>query len=87
MADLIVNNACIVSMNPERTIYPHGAIAIVYSFTGRNAHTVIIDGQIVMQDRELLSLDESSLNRSLAEGSIAWRRRANVSVPNRWPQR
>ena len=28
MADLIVKNACIVTMNPERVVYRNGAIAI-----------------------------------------------------------
>ena len=59
---------------------------LVYSFTGKSAHTVIIDGRIVMRNRELLSIDEASLKQSLSDASIAWRRRANVIVPSKWPQ-
>ena len=58
---------------------------LVYSFTSRNAHTVLIDGQIVMTDRELLTVDESKLQRSFTDASVTWRERAGINLPERWP--
>jgi 5-methylthioadenosine/S-adenosylhomocysteine deaminase len=42
---------------------------LVYSETGAGVHTVIVDGQIVVEDRKLKSIDESALKQR----SEAWR--------------
>ena len=82
LADLVLFEADTIENHPARDPVSN----LVYSFTGRNAHTVIINGQIVMRNRELLTIDESWLKKSLADASVAWRQRANVVLPQMWPQ-
>ena len=83
LADLALFDCNTIEHHPGRDPVSN----LVYSFTGRNAHTVIIDGQVVMRDRELLTVDEPKLKRSLTDASAAWRERAGVNLPERWPQR
>ena len=81
LADLVMFDTNSIEHHPGRDPVSN----LVYSFTGRNAHTVIIDGKVVMRDRELLTIDEGELRRSLEKANAAWRERAGVSTPSRWP--
>ncbi|HWP42178.1 MAG TPA: amidohydrolase family protein, partial [Blastocatellia bacterium] len=44
--------------------HPDPVSAIVYSASAADVETVIIDGQLVMRDRELLTLNERDVIRS-----------------------
>ena len=82
LADLVIFDTNRIEHHPGRDPVSN----LVYSFTGRNAHTVLIDGKVVMQDRVLLTLDEDELRHALAKANEAWRERAGVSTPTRWPE-
>jgi 5-methylthioadenosine/S-adenosylhomocysteine deaminase len=60
-ADIVIFDA----MRPE-WIPLHRANVVsnlVYSATGDSAHTVIVDGRVVMRDRKILTVDESAVMR------------------------
>ncbi|MDP3038482.1 MAG: amidohydrolase family protein, partial [Deltaproteobacteria bacterium] len=40
---------------------------LVYSATGADVRDVIIDGQLIMQDRKLLTLDEENIIKKMQE--------------------
>jgi len=59
--------------------------SLVYNADGRSVHTVIIDGQVVVEAYQSLFVDEWELIQrvqSLGEGLLA---RVGVSYPTRWP--
>ena len=59
---------------------------IVYCATGSSVETVIIDGKIVMRDREILTLDEERLKHDVAEAGQLWMEKAGYSVSAAWPE-
>ena len=59
-ADIIL----IDSKSPQLTPFRNPISHIVYSANGGNVDTVICNGEILMQNRELLTLDESYDTRS-----------------------
>ena len=59
--------------------------AMIYSGTGKNVDTVIIDGQIVMRHRTMLTVDEDMVINELAKASVDWRQRTGVDMPPPWP--
>ncbi len=63
----------------------HHVNNLVYSATGRNVDTVIIDGRVIMRNRVLLTVDEHRLRKQLAEANTAWRTRSNFVDPPKWP--
>ena len=82
LADMVLVDLDTLESHPGRDPISN----LVYSFTGKNVHTVIINGKIVMRDRELLTVDVTNLRKSLSAASNAWRERAGVSLPPRWPE-
>ena len=59
--------------------------SLVYNADGRSVHTVIVDGEVVVEDHRPLFVDELELVhrvQSLGEGLL---RRENLSYPPRWP--
>ena len=56
-ADLILLDCNGIHVNPIHNIYS----TIVYSCTGNDVDTVIIDGNIVMEDRELTNANEKEI--------------------------
>lgn len=59
--------------------------ALIYSGTGRDADTVIVDGRIVMRHRVLTTIDVDTLKSDLAAASESWRSRTGVAHPPPWP--
>ena len=59
--------------------------SLVYSANGTSVDTVIIDGQVVMKNREVLTVDEEKLKRDVVTAGAAWMRRADLAVEPRWP--
>jgi cytosine/adenosine deaminase-related metal-dependent hydrolase len=60
---------------------------LVYSASGGDVDTVIIDGKIVMQGRELKTVDEDEVIDMAMEVGLEVDRRAGVNVGSRWPVR
>jgi cytosine/adenosine deaminase-related metal-dependent hydrolase len=59
--------------------------SLVFSASGAHADTVIIDGHIVMRNREVLTMDEEAVKSSVREAGRDWMERAGVSVDCKWP--
>jgi len=66
-ADIIMLDLNRPHLQPVYNIISH----LVYSATGADVRDVIIDGRLVMQDRQLLTLDEEEILRKARE----WRDR------------
>ena len=73
--------------SPEFTYHPgrQPVHALVYSGTGRCVDTSIINGNLVMRHRTILTIDEDHLGNELARASRAWRSRVDLDVPVPWP--
>ena len=57
----------------------------VYSADGGSVDTVVIDGKVVMKNRELTTIDEARLKHDVLSAGKAWMGRANVPVTTPWP--
>jgi 5-methylthioadenosine/S-adenosylhomocysteine deaminase len=55
------------------------ASAIVYSAQPDDVETVIIDGRIVLRDRELLTLDEAKVRSDANEQAVELFKRAGIA--------
>jgi 5-methylthioadenosine/S-adenosylhomocysteine deaminase len=68
-ADLVIWDTETLSMAPVRDPIKN----IVYNAQASDVHTVIIDGQVVMRERQIPGIDEKSLARNLqAAGERMW---------------
>jgi len=74
-----------------RTDGPHWTPAeypvsnLVYSASGADVDTVVIDGKIVMEGRELLHIDEEQVLRDAARDSRSLYERTGLEVRSLWP--
>ena len=75
-ADIILINLDRLHSTPRPTDI---ASAIVYSAQPSDVQTVIIDGQVVMRDRELLTLNEREIIEEANRESKLLQERAGVS--------
>jgi 5-methylthioadenosine/S-adenosylhomocysteine deaminase len=62
-ADIIILDLNRPHLQPIYNITSH----LVYSATGADVRDVIIDGQLIMQDRKLLTLDEENIIKKMQE--------------------
>ncbi len=62
-ADILLVDRNQLDQVPIQDIYFIAANIVV----GRDVRTVVIDGQVVMKDRELLTVDREEIDRRLAE--------------------
>jgi 5-methylthioadenosine/S-adenosylhomocysteine deaminase len=51
---------------------------VVYSVQSSDVRSVVIDGQVVMRDRELLTIDERSVVRDAAQEAVELIKRAGI---------
>ena len=58
---------------------------LVYSASGGSADTVIVDGKIVMEHREVKTIDEREVIARIRELSRGVEARSGVKPPTRWP--
>ncbi|MCJ7622065.1 MAG: amidohydrolase family protein, partial [Anaerolineaceae bacterium] len=58
---------------------------IVYAANGSDVDTVVIDGKIIMQGREVLTLDEPAIIEKARHQFSELTKRANVKISPRWP--
>jgi cytosine/adenosine deaminase-related metal-dependent hydrolase len=74
-----------------RTREPHSMPAVnvvsnlVYSASGEDVDTVIIDGKVVMENRVAKTLDEARILREASERSSKLLKRAGVEIVPKWP--
>lgn len=80
-ADLIVVDLHRPDMSPSVNVVQD----LVYSATGSCVLHTIIDGVIVMEDRELRTIDEETVLAETRRRSMALLRRIDHSVEHRWP--
>ncbi len=80
-ADIVLVDTSGIEFHPGR----QPVSALVYSGTGKNVDTVIIDGRIVMRHRTLLTVDERLVKKELAKASVDWRERTGVEMSPPWP--
>jgi cytosine/adenosine deaminase-related metal-dependent hydrolase len=65
------------SVNPVSTL--------AYAATGTDVNTVVIGGQVVVQDGQVLTMDEGRILRQARERAEAVWRRAGIEFEPRWP--
>jgi cytosine/adenosine deaminase-related metal-dependent hydrolase len=58
---------------------------IAYAATGEDVDTVVIDGQIVMQGRKVLTLDETAILEDIRRRYRQVEQRAGLAIKPRWP--
>ncbi|MGI8554638.1 MAG: amidohydrolase family protein [Dehalococcoidia bacterium] len=58
---------------------------LVYNADGRSVHTVIVDGQVLVEDHRPLFVDEWELIQRVQKIGEAMLARTGVSFPSRWP--
>ncbi|MBU1206750.1 MAG: amidohydrolase family protein, partial [Proteobacteria bacterium] len=75
-ADIIILDLNRPHLQPIYNIASH----LVYSATGADVRDVIINGQLIMQDRQLLTLDETEILKKAHE----WRNR--ITAPTLLPR-
>jgi 5-methylthioadenosine/S-adenosylhomocysteine deaminase len=75
-ADVIVVDLDCLPSSPALDVVS----ALVYSSEAADVRTSIIDGQIVMRDRQLTSLDERSVKEEARREAEALRKRAGIST-------
>ena len=74
-ADLIVVNLAALHCTPSSS---DPVSALVYSAEASDVQSVLIDGQLVMRDRELLTLDESSVRKDASRERVELMKRAGI---------
>lgn len=70
---------------PHLTPAPDPVSTIVYAAHGSDVDTVVIDGQIVMEGRNVLSLDEGAVVEDARRRYYEVAKRANLKITPRWP--
>ena len=79
-ADLVLYDR----LRPEWVPLLHPVRSLVYSADGKSVDTVIIDGQLVMEEGRLTRLDEQALYREAQERAEKLMRRTGLELRSRW---
>lgn len=80
--------ADVILLDMERIEFALGGDIIdtlVYSATGDAVETVIVDGTVLMEKRELKTIDEEEAFRKIQENAVKGMDRMNVRPASRWP--
>lgn len=80
-ADLILINRHAPEFNPLIDVVN----ALVYGSDGRNVHTVIVGGKVIMKEREVLTLNAEELYSQVQKVAPKLIERAGVVPQPRWP--
>jgi cytosine/adenosine deaminase-related metal-dependent hydrolase len=76
----------IINMDaPHLTPAPDPVSTIVYAATGTDVDTVVIDGNIVMESRKVLTLDEDEILMEARQRYAMVAERAGLKIGPRWP--
>lgn len=70
---------------PHLTPAPNPLSALVCAGTGKDVHMVVIDGKVVVQDGQVLTLDQGRILAEARERSARLYHRAGIEVRPRWP--
>jgi cytosine/adenosine deaminase-related metal-dependent hydrolase len=70
---------------PHLTPAPDPVSTIVYAAHGSDVDTVVIDGQVVMENRKVLTLDEGSVVEEARRRYGEVTERAGLTIAPRWP--
>jgi cytosine/adenosine deaminase-related metal-dependent hydrolase len=70
---------------PHLTPAPDPVSTIVYAAHGSDVDTVVIDGQLVMQSRKVLTLDEESILGDARRRFPQVMKRGGLTIAPRWP--
>ena len=80
-ADLVVIDLDRLHTTPS----PNPISSLVYAATGGEVDTVVVDGQIVVEQRQLLTLDEDEVMHVAREHADALYKRAGIEIKPKWP--
>jgi cytosine/adenosine deaminase-related metal-dependent hydrolase len=81
LADIIVVDQRKPHLMPVRNPISN----LVYAANGADVDTVIIDGEIVMQNREVKTMDEQKILDMVQEDGLAPDKRLNLKIGSSWP--
>lgn len=83
LADLIVIDLKRVNTAPVRNPISN----LVYAGHGGNVDTTIVDGEIVMKNREVKTLDEKEIIEKVSEVAPELDNRLDLDIDTRWPKK
>lgn len=66
---------------------PNPISSLVYAATGGEVDTVVVDGQIVVEQGQLLTLDEDEIMEDARKHANALYKRVGIEIKPRWPIR
>jgi cytosine/adenosine deaminase-related metal-dependent hydrolase len=81
-ADLVVINLD----KPHLTPSPNPVSTAVYCATGSDVELVMVDGEIVVRNGKILTLDEESVLRTARERAEKLYGRAGIQIKSQWPE-
>ena len=80
-ADLVVIDLNRLHTTPS----PNPISSLVYAATGAEVDTVVVDGRIVVEHGQLLTVDENEVMEQAHQHAGALYRRAGIEIKPRWP--
>ncbi len=80
-ADLVVIDLNRLHTTPS----PNPISSLVYAATGAEVDTVVVDGRIVVEHGQLLTMDENEVMEQAHQHAGALYRRAGIEIKPRWP--
>ncbi len=81
IADLIIIDLTDLSMIPTSNPVSN----LVYSGAGHNVSTTIVNGQLLMHDKKLLTIDEDRLRERVSKHAQEILERAGIEIRPKWP--
>lgn len=80
-ADMIIVDLNRLHTTPS----PNSISTLVYAATGGEVETVVVDGQIVVRDGQLLTMDEEEIKVQARQHARDLYKRAGIEIKSRWP--
>jgi cytosine/adenosine deaminase-related metal-dependent hydrolase len=80
-ADLVVIDFNRLHTTPS----PNPISTLVYAATGGEVDTVVVDGQIVVEQGQLLTMDEDEVMEQAQQHAQALYKRAGIEITPKWP--
>jgi 5-methylthioadenosine/S-adenosylhomocysteine deaminase len=81
VADLVVLDARGPTWTPRGDL----ALHLVWGAASANVRDVVVNGRVVLRDRQVVGVDVPLLLREANDRAAALLRRAGIEVPHRWP--
>ncbi|MBD3157793.1 MAG: amidohydrolase family protein [Candidatus Lokiarchaeota archaeon] len=83
LADIILVDMDGLSLTPSVNPVSN----LVYSGSGTDVDTVLVNGRILMRNKELLTLDEEAVKQRARRRAVDLMERADINVEPKWPTR